>query len=1132
MKSKRILSVLLSLLLAVTTVSALPAQALAGTTHRLAADAISFGSGKSITDSDKFDALPVPAKSGFYYMNDGAIRFCNMNTGAVRTICTVAEAGYIDSVYVEQDSQKIYTTYKVYTSDGKCLQYLGIFNAATEQLTTKAVTEFLPANSYVYCVGVDHQGRYYFSASDPDAVEHYIYLLSSDFQLLNTYKDQTAKLRFCGFDATNGNFYYISYSSRRSMFGTTRYHNLSCGRVVNNQIHIGDNPNLDTLYEVNSTDHYDSAAMLANGDLAYTSTYYNTLGILNSAVLDPDNLSGTQTGATRAALSRYGYEAEDYEDLEQIDCAQSVGTRAIYNSPSGSYLFYTNNNTITEYNQNMQAQATLKTEHRVFAMYNYDNQVLVMEKDDNNTYYVELLQWIAPTVITLSKTEATISVGGSTQLTATDNGTITSSYTWNSNNVAVASVDKSGRVYGNRAGTATITVTAANGVSADCQVTVNPGEPIPGGRAQKMSGAVSANASANDYSYWSAVVNSHLIENSDGTLSRIEQTGTAVRIETYSADGKSLLSSQSIPNELSLFGGFFAGKNNNYLVFGQKNTGESANKEVVRIVQYTKNWKRIGDCRVKDCNTTVPFRFASLRMTELDGQLYVYTGHEMYADDEGQNHQANLLLTVDENNMKLVDAAYQVANLQSGYISHSLNQFIDTDGKYIYRVDHSESNNYASIDGTVLSINGITLCKYNKADGSKPIDIVAPVTFTQNTNSYTGAAIGDFAIGSGMCLIAYTQDVSNTSRVRNVKLNVTDTDFTTTRQIKLTNYTSGSKITCRTPQLVKINENLFLMLWEEYNSSTDKVTTKAMTVTADGKAVTAATVLPVRLSDCPPVLCSDGTVKWYVTNNAAPQLYTVNPYDLTDFHRHNYTANVTRAATCTATGQAVYTCTGCGDSYTATVPKTAHTYNWVTQTRATSTKDGQAAQICSVCGATGSKKTIYKASAVTLSASTYTYDGKTKTPGVTVKDSKGNKLSTNKSYKVTQPSGRKNVGRYQVKIQLTGDYSGTVYRYFNITPKGTGIKSLTAGKKAVTVKLNLQKTQTTGYQIQYATNKNFKSAKTVNVSNKTGSKKLSKLSGGKRYYVRVRTYKTVKFGGKNYTIYSGWSSAKSVVTKK
>ncbi|MCM1115236.1 MAG: secretory protein, partial [Clostridium sp.] len=72
--------------------------------------------------------------------------------------------------------------------------------------------------------------------------------------------------------------------------------------------------------------------------------------------------------------------------------------------------------------------------------------------------------------------------------------------------------------------------------------------------------------------------------------------------------------------------------------------------------------------------------------------------------------------------------------------------------------------------------------------------------------------------------------------------------------------------------------------------------------------------------------------------------------------------------------------------------------------------------------------------------------------------------------------------------------------------------------------------QTTGYQIQYSTDKNFKkNNKTVTVSsNKTTSKTISKLSGKKKYYVRIRTYKTVS--GTKY--YSSWSSVKTVTTKK
>ena len=81
------------------------------------------------------------------------------------------------------------------------------------------------------------------------------------------------------------------------------------------------------------------------------------------------------------------------------------------------------------------------------------------------------------------------------------------------------------------------------------------------------------------------------------------------------------------------------------------------------------------------------------------------------------------------------------------------------------------------------------------------------------------------------------------------------------------------------------------------------------------------------------------------------------------------------------------------------------------------------------------------------------------------------------------------------------------------------------------VNLNLQKTQTTGYQIQYSTSKNFKNAKTVTVKNNVSAKKITKLSAKKKYFVRVRTYKTTKFSGKNYNLYSSWSSAKNNCNK-
>ena len=111
---------------------------------------------------------------------------------------------------------------------------------------------------------------------------------------------------------------------------------------------------------------------------------------------------------------------------------------------------------------------------------------------------------------------------------------------------------------------------------------------------------------------------------------------------------------------------------------------------------------------------------------------------------------------------------------------------------------------------------------------------------------------------------------------------------------------------------------------------------------------------------------------------------------------------------------------------------------------------------------------------------------------------------------------------------------GTKSLTYNINPKGTSVSKVTAVKKGFKVTWKKQATQTTGYEVQYSTASNFKKGtKTVTVSkNKTTSKSVSKLSAKKKYYVRVRTYKTVKVNGKNVKFYSGWSKAKSVTTKK
>lgn len=244
---------------------------------------------------------------------------------------------------------------------------------------------------------------------------------------------------------------------------------------------------------------------------------------------------------------------------------------------------------------------------------------------------------------------------------------------------------------------------------------------------------------------------------------------------------------------------------------------------------------------------------------------------------------------------------------------------------------------------------------------------------------------------------------------------------------------------------------------------------------------------------------------------------------------HSYDNGVvTTLATCTETGIMTYTCTTCGETKTETIAKSAHTYKNVT-TKATTTKNGKIENKCSVCGKVSKTTTIYAAKALTLKYSSATYTGKALKPSVTVKDSKGNVIDS-KYYTVKYTNNTK-VGKATVTVTFKGNYSGTLTKTFKINPKGTSLSSVTAKSKGFEAKWKKQSTQTTGYEIQYSTSSKFtdKTTKSVTVKDtKTLTKTITKLKASTKYYVRIRTYKTVS--KTNY--YSSWSAVKTVTTKK
>jgi len=174
-----------------------------------------------------------------------------------------------------------------------------------------------------------------------------------------------------------------------------------------------------------------------------------------------------------------------------------------------------------------------------------------------------------------------------------------------------------------------------------------------------------------------------------------------------------------------------------------------------------------------------------------------------------------------------------------------------------------------------------------------------------------------------------------------------------------------------------------------------------------------------------------------------------------------------------------------------------------------------------------SSTTTGKTFRVRLSKDTYIYNGEYRKP--TVRVTAGNKSVTARNYTVKYSDNR-SVGTATVTVTGKGDYSG--YKgtaKFTITlkkPSLSSVKSTTEGQ----LYAKWQKdTQADGYQIQYSTRKNFsdndrtKLIKGGRITDCT----IEKLTSGKKYYVRMRSFK--KVGSKNS--YSEWSAVKERTIK-
>ncbi len=504
-------------------------------------------------------------------------------------------------------------------------------------------------------------------------------------------------------------------------------------------------------------------------------------------------------------------------------------------------------------------------------------------------------------------------------------------------------------------------------------------------------------------------VKSYLTVTKNGYMRvQAESWGNKILIEYYDKSFN-FLKQKRIKTGLPYFGGFYATGDNYYILSGQSNPKESDKKETFRITKYSKSWENLGKASLYGANTTIPFVYGSARMDYYNGVLIVRTCHNMYALEDGINHQANVTIAINTKKMKITDSFYNFSGVECGSIGHSLNQFVKFDNGEIIALDHGDAGR----------TRAATLVKYGNDLSYAYTGQVQYTKLLEFYNSqklkyqYTGAQLGGLEASSSRYIVIGTtvnQKNFDNSQIHNVFIATVDKNLKNKPKVRmLTSYKDVTAAntddyryinnnSATNPILVKISNKRFMALWTKgekiYYVELDKFGKKASKIHSFKGA----------LSDCQPIVHNKSIV-WYTWCDNEIKFYKIK------------TSNISKISVKKLNPKHVLT---------ETEKKIAATFK----------KDGSAGASCP-CGELHKNKTIKRIAEVSLSNYKYNYDGKSKKPTVTVKDSAGKKISE-EYYTVKYSSGRKKAGKYKVRVKFKGLYKGEKILYFKIVSNKTG----------------------------------------------------------------------------------------------
>ncbi|MBR1472242.1 MAG: hypothetical protein IJ600_11455 [Lachnospiraceae bacterium] len=391
--------------------------------------------------------------------------------------------------------------------------------------------------------------------------------------------------------------------------------------------------------------------------------------------------------------------------------------------------------------------------------------------------------------------------------------------------------------------------------------------PLASDAAEVVTGGVVSNNIHNgEYTQRKQVAQSYLCDNRNGTFSRIENMGDIIMVEFYDASFH-VMGYTFLKMEMPKFGGCWFGDTYNYVLFGQDNMDRNKDCECFRLVQYDKNWQRLGQVSISNCNTMVPFDGCNTDMTEYGNELYIRTGHRTYL---GQ--QAVMTIAVRQSDRKLLQVQGNVSGMVQGAYENVAATFIDASDKCIVAADHSL--NYP---------RGINATRYGVDAGTgnfiSNVKMATGMALSGDFNTFSPyTSLGGFEVsGQYDILVGRTTPHDQNSGSKNVFVARVPKNSFQTADVQvsyLTGYSYGDVFTVSVPYIVKVSGEQYVVLWEVKRGAQELERVDYVYLDGSGQMTSEVKTISACLSDCQPILFH-GQIVWYTTNGAKVSMYSV-----------------------------------------------------------------------------------------------------------------------------------------------------------------------------------------------------------------------------------------------------------------